>query len=175
MQGRAAVPQGASLISFDDIRTLQVSIAVHLCPSEREGFGHYLNEARAAAAFVIPTDHPPMNELIQPEFGVLLTPARTGSYKEWQALSGCASLNAYLDPDSICAAVEKALKIPVEDRAAKGRVARKHYLMNKSSFVRKVRRLRRYLAKWRQQGKHDLQNRQGYRTGESDDGRQGYY
>jgi multisubunit Na+/H+ antiporter MnhB subunit len=44
--------------------------------SEREGFGHYINEARAVGAFVISTDHPPMNELVTPERGALVKPTR---------------------------------------------------------------------------------------------------
>uniref|UniRef100_A0A383W5Q1 Glycosyl transferase family 1 domain-containing protein n=1 Tax=Tetradesmus obliquus TaxID=3088 RepID=A0A383W5Q1_TETOB len=145
LQGDAAGLQEASLLSFDDIRALQASIGLHLCPSEREGFGHYLNEARAAAAFVITSDHPPMNDLIRPEFGLLITPQRTGSYEDWQALSSYADINAYLDPDSICAAVELVLSMPVEERAGKGKVARRQYLSEKRAFVRNVRRLREYL------------------------------
>lgn len=37
---------------------------VHICPSLAEGFGHYINEARAKKAIVITTNAEPMNELI---------------------------------------------------------------------------------------------------------------
>jgi glycosyltransferase involved in cell wall biosynthesis len=45
---------------------LQVENLVHICASEREGFGLYLDEARAVGAYIISTDHPPMNELVTP-------------------------------------------------------------------------------------------------------------
>ena len=46
---------------------------VHLCTSETEGFGHYLNEALSTQAVVITTDAPPMNELVTDTFGSLVS------------------------------------------------------------------------------------------------------
>lgn len=75
-------------VSFGEIRALQARFPAHACPSEREGFGHYLNEARAAGAAVLSTDHPPMSEMVRHGgSGVLVRPERTGSYPE-QALGG---------------------------------------------------------------------------------------
>lgn len=48
------------------VTAVQAEHPIHVCASEREGFGHYINEARAAGALVVSTDHPPMNELITP-------------------------------------------------------------------------------------------------------------
>lgn len=38
---------------------------VHVCPSSREGFGHYINEARSVGALVVTIAAGPMNELVQ--------------------------------------------------------------------------------------------------------------
>jgi hypothetical protein len=49
---------------------------VHLCLSSKEGFGHYLNSARASGALVVVTDHPPMNEFTDGQTdGVLCPPS----------------------------------------------------------------------------------------------------
>jgi hypothetical protein len=35
----------------------------HCCPSQYEGFGHYINEARSVGSIILTTNAPPMNEL----------------------------------------------------------------------------------------------------------------
>jgi glycosyltransferase involved in cell wall biosynthesis len=69
------------LIEPDRLRALQTAAGIHLCPSVREGFGHYLNEARAVGALVVTVDHPPMNELVSRDSGLLVPTVFTMSEK----------------------------------------------------------------------------------------------
>lgn len=50
---------------------------VAICPSEREGFGHYINEARYFGTFIISIDAPPMNELVIDKVNGVLIEAYT--------------------------------------------------------------------------------------------------
>lgn len=46
----------------------------HICPSETEGYGHYINEARSVGAVIITTNAAPMNEFITKNYGFSVTP-----------------------------------------------------------------------------------------------------
>ncbi|KAJ0389488.1 hypothetical protein P43SY_010352 [Pythium insidiosum] len=61
-----------------------------LCASTMEGYGHYINQARAAGGLIISTDVPPMNELVTPTSGVLI-PATRSTHPD-QLLSGGGKL-----------------------------------------------------------------------------------
>jgi len=42
-------------MTVDALNSLLLSIGNHVCPSQKEGFGHYINQARAASALLITT------------------------------------------------------------------------------------------------------------------------
>jgi len=119
--------------SFVDERTLrkiQNRCGIHLCPSEAEGFGHYLVEAMSSAAVVITTDAPPMNELVRPERGVL------AGYNR-QAPQG-AGMNYYVDPARLEEAVERVLAMSPAERERLGKNAREWFLENDRLFRQRL-------------------------------------
>lgn len=56
----------------DKLKQLQNEAEIHLCPSEAEGFGHYICEPLSCGAIVVTVNGYPMNELVQPERGFLI-------------------------------------------------------------------------------------------------------
>ena len=59
-------------ISDEELKIYINKCGIHLCTSETEGFGHYINEAKSSKVIVVSTNSKPMNELINNEFGVLV-------------------------------------------------------------------------------------------------------
>lgn len=116
------------LAYLDDtqLRRLQNAHAFHLCPSEAEGFGHYLVEALSTSAVVITTDGEPMNELVTPERGILLPPA--------DAQPMALGTRYRVEVVAIEAAVERALAMTPDTCAAMGAAARRFFLDNDAAF-----------------------------------------
>lgn len=73
----ANVKRLTSRVSDAQLRRLQNACAVHVCPSEVEGFGHTLMEALSCGAVLITTDAPPMDELVLPDEGMLVPHSHT--------------------------------------------------------------------------------------------------
>lgn len=53
-----------NFIDNEDYKKYVKHAICYICPSQVEGFGHYINEGRSNCAAIITTDGPPMNELV---------------------------------------------------------------------------------------------------------------
>lgn len=109
-----------------DIRFAQNRCGIHVCPSEAEGFGHYLVEAMSCGALVVTTDAPPMNELVRPDRGVLVGYDRTDPRG--------AGLNYYVDPVQLGTAMDRIWGMGVDERRTLGVEARSWFLENDRIF-----------------------------------------
>lgn len=120
-------------ISDEEVLELKNACGVHLCPSEMEGFGHYIFEAMGAGSVVITTDAPPMNELVRPENG-MLAPFHTEGK--------CFMVDkCIVSPEAIENCVRLALALPVDRLAEMGAVARTRFEEMDGQFRERMRGL----------------------------------
>ncbi|OQR96849.1 hypothetical protein ACHHYP_13196 [Achlya hypogyna] len=115
-----------------------------LQPSRSEGFGHLINQARAAGAVVVTTDGAPMNELVDGDSGVLVpgTPAWADRH---QLLSVYGSLEWGVTAGAVCASVEHVVGLSPDQRRALGAAGRKRYENQLRAFRANMRRIRALL------------------------------
>jgi glycosyltransferase involved in cell wall biosynthesis len=117
-------------LSDADYRRLQNEHRFHLCPSQTEGYGHYLVEAMSCAAVVITLDAEPMNELVIPGRG-LLVPAKASGTQDLATLYGFEEV----DLERV---IERCLSLDVVAAEQIGQAARRWYEDNRADFPRRL-------------------------------------
>jgi hypothetical protein len=121
-----------SYVDDADLKHLQNRCAFHLCPSEAEGWGHYLVEALSVGAVTLTVDAPPMNELLTSERGMLVAYDQTFRQK---------LAERYLfDERALTIAIEQAIAMTPGEVAARGAAARQWFLQNKAGFSDRIAR-----------------------------------
>ncbi|KAH7463165.1 uncharacterized protein KRP23_13381 [Phytophthora ramorum] len=129
---------------------MMIETAFLLCTSVLEGYGHYINQARANAALIVTTDAPPMNELLSPESAILVAHPSTvvdkqllgGNFDGEHGLRGVQGMATYVKGAEICDAVERILAMTPDERQAMGERARKQYVLDTHFFAARMDDLR---------------------------------
>ncbi len=112
-------------VSDSEITSKLNSCGMHLCPSETEGFGHYIAEGQSCGAIVVTTDAPPMNELVTDKR--CLVSCSSNAPMRW-------ATNYYYDSDKLDKVITDLLSLPEEELEAIGRKNREQYLQNDRLF-----------------------------------------
>lgn len=116
----------------DEPNRLQCEIGIHLCPSMMEGYGHYINEARASGALVVTSDLPPMNELVDNDSGMLVTCQRVLAKPYNKLVNVQSCWHGRLDTT-----IQRIIAMPVEQRMRLGARARERYAADTRTFERR--------------------------------------
>lgn len=103
---------------------------IHLCTAQVEGFGHFINEARAMSALTIALDAPPMNELITKETGILV-PAKAVQAQGFGMIY-------VAEQKDLVQAIDHAQSLSIPEREQLGRNARELYENQSASFRRSL-------------------------------------
>lgn len=114
------------------LRQFQNECGIHLCPSETEGFGHYINEAMSAGAVIITTNAPPMNEFIK-DPRCLVPYVNITSMN----LGDCYAV----DPNELKIKIESLNSLPRKELKAIGQYNRLLYLENREAFYERLQEL----------------------------------
>jgi len=96
-------------IPLDVMMDIQNKCVFHLCPSEYEGFGHYIWEAKSARGIVITTKAPPMREMVTEGVDGFLVDAKIGkrmnfgrlAFVDLKALQDCIEMTMTLSKEKI--------------------------------------------------------------------------
>lgn len=123
-------------LSISEVRKLQKMNGIHICPSVREGFGHYINEARGMGALVLTTDFGPMNEFVDDRSGLRVK--HEGVIHESHQLFD--NVQVKITPENICGAVKALLEIPYELRETMGMNGREEFERDYFKMVESKRR-----------------------------------
>ena len=119
-------------LSLSELRFWQNCCGIHLCPSETEGFGHYLMEAMSTGAVVITTDAPPMNEFI----------ADKRCLVPYMNTAPCGLATRYfVDPEQLAKRVEGLMALPPLELKKIGKGNRTNYLKKTKEFHQNLKRL----------------------------------
>ncbi|HKT29472.1 glycosyltransferase [Dyella sp.] len=110
-----------------EYRRLQNAHRFHLCPSQTEGFGHYLVEAMSCRAVVVTLDAEPMNELVTGARGVLVAAHVLGT-------QDLATTYGFTEV-AMEAAIERCLNMDVATIEHVGNAARAWYERNHAGFA----------------------------------------
>jgi hypothetical protein len=110
----------------EELQQLQNECGVHVCPSETEGFGHYIAEGLSCQAVVLTTSAPPMNELVTPDRGILCDFAYRGRQR--------LATTYFVSEDTLAEGVRRTVETPNSQKAALGERGRAHYLENDAFF-----------------------------------------
>ncbi|KAJ3288726.1 hypothetical protein HDU79_004616 [Rhizoclosmatium sp. JEL0117] len=114
-------------LPIHNLREKQLSNGVHICPSSQEGYGHYINEARALGAVVLTTNHPPMNEFVDDGVSGILLKSSKVAAEGYQALSPYFISPVHVSSGSICDGIKRVMKMSLEERRRMGKLARERY------------------------------------------------
>ena len=111
--------------SIENLGILLNACVVHVCPSQYEGFGHYINEARSCGAVVITTDVPPMNEFIKEK--AFLVQGRRAKIKNLVPMHTVDSIE-------LSNAIKRANDMDLSTLIAYGKKNRERFLTNDKEF-----------------------------------------
>jgi len=120
------------LVDSDKVQELLETCGIQLVTSDSEGWGHYIQEARAHSALCLYTDYPPMNEFFDEQSGI----AVTGGHKIKMdgKLPGADGFR--ISAEAIEHAMSRVLNMSLTERKRMGKQARISFYKERVKFLK---------------------------------------
>ena len=111
----------------NEFKTLQNTCLFHVCPSQYEGFGHYIWEALSCGNIVLTTNAAPMSEFIDTDCGILIDTDGTSHPQHYGSMW-------HVQPSAIKKAIDYAVNLPEDKVREMSKAARQRFLDNDAFF-----------------------------------------
>ena len=121
----------------EELEKLRSNIVCHLCPSYKEGYGHYINEARMNKCVIITVDGPPMNELVDENSGIIV--------KGTKEINIDFTEYTFIDEKSLYDALIRYKNMSIEEKIKMGENAYNRYIEDTNFFEDKMKQLYDYI------------------------------
>jgi hypothetical protein len=118
-------------VSCEHLTELQTTSGVHLVASQTEGWGHYMHEAKSLGACCIYSDYSPMKEFFQNNVSGIAVHG-TDLIKTFNLPK---SYGIVFTPENIETAVNKTLKLSLDERKQIGENAKKSFYKDRIVFL----------------------------------------
>ena len=118
-------------VSEDELSELYNTCGIHICPSNAEGWGHYIAEAKSVKAVVLYTNAPCMNETFTDGDDGISIDCDTSA----PIITNGVCPFYEIDPINVAKAVQKVLSLPLAEKQRIGNNARASYLKNDADFT----------------------------------------
>ena len=113
-------------VDDNKLNNLMNQCGVHICPSEIEGYGHYINESRSVGAVIITTNAAPMNEFTTNKYGFLINVNKEIQYnmsKKW-----------IIDRNHFETVIQQCINTSWTTKSKQGEIGKKMYIENDEIF-----------------------------------------
>lgn len=125
-------------ISEDEIYKLYNTYGIHLCPSNVEGWGHYIAEAKSSKAIVLYTNAPCMNETFIDGFDGISIDCNINSLK---MINNNICPFYEINSNDIAKSVQKVLSLSLTEKQSIGNNARNSFIKNDQEFTDRIQNI----------------------------------
>lgn len=122
------------------INKIKNRCGIHICPSMREGYGHYINECRMVKSVCVTLDTNPYNEMVDKNSGFFIPVEKTEIKPEYSF-----QFSFYFNSDKLAKRIKEILLFDENILKQMGEYAYVKYLNDEEYFRQNMKKIRRLI------------------------------